>query len=76
MFPVSSSLWLHGHYHTASLVSRAERKTRQVAFVMVKIIILVVLVVLVGGAVILATWDMPAPTTTIEKVIPNERFNS
>ncbi len=42
---------------------------------MVKFIILGVLALLVAGAVVLTTWDMPAPTTTIEKVIPNERFN-
>lgn len=41
---------------------------------MVKFVIVAVLAILVGGAVILATWDMPAPSTTIEKVIPNERF--
>ena len=42
---------------------------------MVKIVIVAVLAVLVGGAVILTTWDMPAPTATIEKVIPNDRFS-
>ncbi len=42
---------------------------------MVKFVVLGVLAILVGGAVVLITWDMPAPTTTIEKVIPNERFN-
>jgi len=42
---------------------------------MVKIVLVVLVVVLVGGLVLLATWDMPAPTTTIEKVIPNDRFN-
>jgi len=41
---------------------------------MVKIVLVVLVVVLVGGLVLLATWDMPAPTTTIEKVIPNDRF--
>ena len=42
--------------------------------VMAKILIVLVLVILVGGAVFLATWDMPAPTATVEKVIPNDRF--
>ncbi|MGE3333037.1 MAG: hypothetical protein AB7I36_05295 [Rhodospirillaceae bacterium] len=42
---------------------------------MVKFVVLGVLVLLVAGAIVLTTWDMPAPTTTIEKVIPNERFN-
>ncbi len=37
---------------------------------------LLVLVVLLigGGAGWLATWDIPAPVTTVEKVIPDERF--
>lgn len=42
---------------------------------MVKYAVLGVLAAVAAGAVVLATWDMPAPTTTIEKVIPNERFN-
>ena len=29
---------------------------------------------LVGGAVFLATWDIPAPTAKIEKVLTDERF--
>jgi hypothetical protein len=42
---------------------------------MVKFVVLGVLALVVAGGVVLTTWDMPAPTTTIEKVIPNERFN-
>jgi hypothetical protein len=41
---------------------------------MVKILIVLVLVIVVGGAVFLATWDMPPPTATVEKVIPNDHF--
>ena len=41
---------------------------------MAKFLILLVLVLIVGGAAFLATWDMPAPTATVEKVIPNDRF--
>ncbi len=41
---------------------------------MVKIVIVLVLALLVGGAVFLATWDMPPPTATVEKVIPNDHF--
>ncbi len=41
---------------------------------MVKIVAFLVLAALIGGAIVLTTWDMPAPTATIEKVIPNERF--
>jgi hypothetical protein len=28
----------------------------------------------VGGAVFLATWDIPPPVSHVEKVIPDERF--
>lgn len=38
--------------------------------------VLLVLIVLAvaGGVVALATWPLPAPSGTIEKVIPNDRF--
>ena len=35
-------------------------------------ILLVLLIV--AGVGFLATWDIPAPTSTVEKVIPNDRF--
>ncbi|MDP6067321.1 MAG: hypothetical protein QGF97_04785 [Alphaproteobacteria bacterium] len=38
------------------------------------ILIVVVAAVVVGGAVFLATWDIPAPTQRVEKVLPNDRF--
>jgi len=39
------------------------------------VFILVLLVVLAaGGAGMLASWDIPAPVSTVEKVIPDERF--
>ena len=41
---------------------------------MVKVILILVAVVLVGGVAFLATWDMPAPKVTTEKVISNDRF--
>ncbi len=41
---------------------------------MAKIILIVVAVVIVGGVAFLATWDMPPPTATVEKTIPNDRF--
>jgi hypothetical protein len=31
-------------------------------------------VVLAGFAAFLATWDIPAPTAHIEKIIPNDRL--
>ena len=41
---------------------------------MAKYILVLVAVIVVGGIVFLATWDMPPPTATVEKVIPNDRF--
>ena len=32
------------------------------------------LVVAVGGLAVLGTWDMPAPSKTVEKVLADERF--
>ena len=39
-----------------------------------RIIVILSLVVLVGVLASLAMWDIPAPTTKIEKVIPDDRF--
>ena len=33
-----------------------------------------ILLILVGGVVFLATWEMPAPSGVVEKVIPDDRF--
>lgn len=39
------------------------------------VVIVVLLLAAVGGGVgWLATWDIPAPVTTVEKVLPDERF--
>jgi len=38
------------------------------------VVIVVVFGSLAAGAVYLATWEIPPPTTAVEKVIPNERF--
>jgi len=37
-------------------------------------LIVLALVVVAGGAVLLATWDIPAPSKTVERVIPDDRF--
>lgn len=42
--------------------------------VLSRILILLVLVVIVGGAVFLMTWDIPAPTHLIEKPLPNDKL--
>lgn len=39
-----------------------------------RVVILLVVVVLVGAGIFLATWNIPAPSTPVEKVIPNDRL--
>jgi len=39
-----------------------------------KFVMILVLALLVGGAAFLATWDIPAPNSTIEKVLPDDQF--
>lgn len=38
------------------------------------VLIALFLVVIGGGMAFLASWDMPTPSHTVEKVIPDERF--
>jgi hypothetical protein len=40
------------------------------------VLVALVVVVLVGGGVVLSFWDIPAPATKIEKVLPDARFAS
>ncbi len=37
-------------------------------------IIVLILAGLLVGAVVLANWDIPAPSTSIEKVLPDAQF--
>jgi len=37
-------------------------------------LVLLVLVLGAGGAVFVATWDIPSPTKEYRKVLPDERF--
>jgi hypothetical protein len=37
-------------------------------------LIVVVLGAVVAGGIFLTTWEIPAPTHKVEKVIPNDRF--
>lgn len=39
-----------------------------------RIILFLMLAMIIGGAVFLATWDIPAPIAKVEKVIPDDRF--
>lgn len=38
------------------------------------VLIVLFLLVVGGGMAVLATWDMPVPSKTVEKVLPDERF--
>ncbi len=42
--------------------------------IFLKFVFFVILLLIVGGMGFLATWDMPPPSTKIEKVLPNDRF--
>ncbi|MBI3517242.1 MAG: hypothetical protein HY060_24680 [Proteobacteria bacterium] len=35
----------------------------------------IAILVIAGGGVLLANWQIPAPTKHMEKVIPNDRFS-
>jgi hypothetical protein len=39
-----------------------------------RVLAFLVIAVVVGGTVFLATWEIPAPTATIETVLPDDRF--
>lgn len=39
-----------------------------------RIVLFLFFVVVAGGAVFLATWDIPAPVADVERVIPDDRF--
>ena len=38
------------------------------------IVVMVVMLMVLGGVIFLAYWDFPAPTTKVEKVLPDARF--
>jgi hypothetical protein len=35
-----------------------------------RVLLLALAVLLLGGVIFLLTWDMPAPTTRVEEVVP------
>jgi hypothetical protein len=39
-----------------------------------RILILLLLLAIAGGAVFLVTWEIPAPTSPVEQVIPDARL--
>lgn len=36
--------------------------------------LMVIVVLVLGGGIFLASWDIPAPSAPVEKVIPDARF--
>lgn len=38
------------------------------------VVILLIAIIVIAGAVLLATWEIPAPSQQIEKVLPDDRF--
>lgn len=41
---------------------------------LIRILLVALLVIVLGGVIFLVTWDIPPPTTTIERPIPDERL--
>lgn len=39
-----------------------------------KFLMLLITALVVAGAAFLATWDIPAPSTKVEIVVPDDRF--
>ena len=39
-----------------------------------KLLLIVLILALAGGTIFLATWDIPPPSSTIEKTLPDDRF--
>jgi hypothetical protein len=39
-----------------------------------RIVVILALIVLLGGGAFLATWDIPAPSNEVVKVLPDDRF--
>jgi len=38
------------------------------------VLVLAAVLLVVGGCLFLAYWDIPAPSTPVEKVLPDARF--
>ncbi len=39
-----------------------------------RLVFVALLAIIIGGTAFLSTWDIPAPMTTIKKVLPDDRF--
>lgn len=52
----------------------ARNRSEPVTRALTRGLVILVLALIVGGAVFLLTWDIPAPTATVETVLPDDRF--
>ena len=50
------------------------RKTSDCMKNISRLVLILVALLIVGGGVFLATWNIPAPLTSTEKVLPDDRF--
>jgi hypothetical protein len=39
-----------------------------------RILLVLLLVLVLGGAVFLVTWEIPPPTSRVERVLPDDQF--
>jgi hypothetical protein len=39
-----------------------------------RLLVVLLLVLVLGGTVFLATWEIPAPTARVERVVPDDKF--
>lgn len=39
-----------------------------------RVFLVLIAVLVAGGSIYLAAWDPPAPSSRVEKVVPNDRF--
>ncbi len=39
-----------------------------------RLVLVAVIAIIVGGTAFLSSWNIPAPMTAIEKVLPDDRF--
>ena len=39
-----------------------------------RLLLVLLLVLVLGGTVFLVTWEIPAPTARVERVVPDDKF--
>ncbi len=41
---------------------------------LIRLVLILIVLLVVGGVAFVVGWDAPAPTATMEKTIPDDRF--